>query len=128
MSCEIKYCGAQRKMTREAIILKPIKDLLKLLKEADLLDYTRVHVMAVLNGGRRTKNKGMRGFADLEVVAMGRIGYIEVKVPGEQLSEAQEEFKKTRTRHGALWCTAFSLADAVEFLTDKMKIDVTLLG
>jgi len=89
--------------------------------------------MPVIVNNARSKrvysvNRDMTGFADIEIVANGRIGYIELKSPKGKMTTNQIAFRDRVVKHGAHHCVARSLVDVVVFLTEDMKIDVKLIG
>jgi len=116
---------------KEKQILSDIKKFLKLMEASGRLTFTRIHCMPIIYGQGVSRkfipNRDMVGFADLEVVAKGGIGYIEVKSESGRLTEAQKVFRDRVTPHGAKHCVARSIGDVVTFLVEEMSIDVKLL-
>ena len=108
--------------------------LLARLKLLGLLDYTRVTVCGIpiepkrdaVCGGWNCRaiatNKGMEGFSDIEVVANGRVGYLELKAGRGKLSEPQIAFRESRTKHGAKFAEPRSLSDVINFLRRDMGV------
>lgn len=115
--------------TPEKIILNQCKAVLRMLKNQGKLTFTRIHVMPVIRTDYRgkhkyTPNSDMIGFSDLEILANGIIGYVEVKTETNTLSTLQREFLLDRQRHGAKIAVVRSADELAEFLKKEMSIDV----
>lgn len=67
-------------------------------------------------------NRDMAGFADIEIVCNGAVGYIELKSPSGTLSKAQSEFLSIRKEHGAKVLVARTIDQVHEFLEQEMQV------
>lgn len=83
-------------------------------------DFTRVNLAGVRRGGRTTPNPDMKGFADIEVVWEGRVGYTEVKRRSGLPSPEQIAFFDSRRAAGAKCGLVRSLGDFQHFLAAEM--------
>lgn len=111
----------------EKQILKGCKHLLTILERQGKLAFTRIHVMPVIRSDYRGRKKfmpnvDMIGFSDIEIVANGKIAYVELKTKKGKLSKPQELFLKNRAKHGAIVSVIRSVDELVLFL--KMELGV----
>lgn len=119
---------------KESDILAQLLWVLGLCKKRGLLDYTRINTtgipIAAGNGLFRLRpNWGMKGFADIEVVVDGRVGYMETKHKHGKLTDEQARFRDSRLAAGAHWALVKSLDQGIEFLrTMGVPIDGVLKG
>jgi hypothetical protein len=112
----------------EAELLQQTRWLLDLLEKYGYLAYTRIHVMPIIRGWARGKpilspNNDMRGFPDIEIVARGKVAYLELKSVRGSLSKEQIEFSISRTKHGAIVKRCMSLEDVIDAV-ELLGIDV----
>lgn len=86
----------------EADLLEQAKWLLDLLEKYGYLAYTRVSVGGKIFGRKLVPNTEMRGFSDLEIIAKGRVLYVELKSKKGKRSEDQIKFQERMGRAGAM--------------------------
>ena len=108
----------------EAELLLQVRWFLNLLKRAGLLTWAKIHIAGKMRGGRIIgRNRDMIGFFDIEVVARGRVGYIELKrLNGGKPRPEQLAFREDRERHGAPCAFCNRLESVVEFLETRMDV------
>jgi hypothetical protein len=84
--------------------------------------------MPIIRGWARGRpilspNDDMRGFPDIEVVAFGKVAYLELKSAKGTLSKEQIEFSVSRIKHGAIVKRCRSLEDVIDAV-ELLGLDV----
>lgn len=116
---------------KEKDLLSVVKQFLSYLEAANILTFTRISTNAILR--RRGTQiafqpNPMKGFADIEIVHRGQIGYMELKSEHGKLSIEQQAFRDKRLFHGAKYQVIKSLEEAKLFLMEEMGIDLERFG
>lgn len=106
------------KPNSEADLLVQARWLLDLLERFGKLTYTRIHVGGMVFGGKLVKNQEMKGFADLEIVANGKVLYVELKSEKGTRSQEQYTFQERMERSGAKYLLCRRLEELVDALEE----------
>jgi len=64
---------------------------------------------------------GGRGRSDLTVCAFGRFFAFEIKVPGEQPTDAQRYYGRKVNRAGGVWAVIHTLQDALAIIEEVVN-------